>query len=71
MNKWRSKPKGPWIDVEDYFPKINQRVLVYSKEGVHGGNEIEIEYLEDEETWSNQGIVSNITHWMILPNIPN
>lgn len=59
-----------WINVKDKLPDIGQRVLVYQKDGVQGGNEIDIEYRQCEDFWSDQGIISGITHWMPLPEIP-
>ncbi len=59
-----------WINVKEKLPKINQRVLVYQKDGVHGGYPIDIEYRDSLDFWSDQGIYSEITHWMPLPEAP-
>lgn len=59
-----------WVSVKEKLPKIGQRVLVYQKDGVHGGNSIDIEYRMCEDFWSEQGIHSDITHWMPLPTPP-
>lgn len=60
-----------WIKVKDRMPEINQRVLVFDVDGVHGGNPIDIDYRCDEEFWNDGGIYSSITHWMKLPEVPN
>jgi hypothetical protein len=62
--------ESEWIPIERGFPEINQRVLVYAKHGVHGGNEIDIEYRMDSEYWSEQGCFCTISHWMPLPQPP-
>lgn len=59
-----------WIKCSERMPEINERVLVYQEEGVHGGNPIDIEYRECRDFWSDQGIFSGITHWMPLPQTP-
>ena len=70
-----------WIKVEDQFPPIGQRVLVYQKGGVFGGNEIDItyrtyEYYDQERpinnriAWHDQGISNDIYFWMPLPQPP-
>jgi hypothetical protein len=59
-----------WIKCIDRMPPIDEKVLVYQKGGVHGGCEIDIEYLMDDHFWSDQGVFSTITHWMPLPNKP-
>lgn len=59
-----------WISVKDRLPEKNQNVLVYQKGGVHGGNEIDIEYLQGDGFWADQGIMSEISHWMPLPEKP-
>jgi hypothetical protein len=59
-----------WISVKERLPPENTRVLVYEKRGVHGGNPIDIEYMDESGDWEGQGIVSGITHWMPLPKEP-
>lgn len=70
-----------WISVKDRLPEIGQRVLVYQKSGVFGGNEIEITYRIDEFyesseeinnqiVWDGQGMCNDIHHWMPLPEPP-
>lgn len=70
-----------WISVKDRFPEIEERVLVYQKGGVSGGNEVDItyrthEYYPDEKeinnriAWHDQGICNNIHFWMPLPEPP-
>lgn len=59
-----------WINVKDGYPPINVRVLVYQAGGVYGGYEIDIEYRCDDRFWNDQGLVSEITHWMPLPEPP-
>jgi len=59
-----------WISVNDKMPNIDQRVLVFDKNGVHGGNPLDIEYLLCDGSWSDQGLFSGITHWMPLPDEP-
>lgn len=60
-----------WISVKDEMPNVDQRVLVYQKDGVHGGHPIDIEYLLSDGFWRDQGFWSGITHWMPLPKPPN
>ena len=62
------RPK--WIKVTDRLPPIGQRVLVYQKDGVHGGNEIDIEERICCDFWRDQGLFCGITHWMPLPTPP-
>lgn len=59
-----------WISVKDEMPNVDQRVLVYQKDGVHGGHPIDIEYLLCDGFWKDQGLYSGITHWMPLPKPP-
>lgn len=70
-----------WISVKDKVPAIGQRVLVYQKDGVFGGYEIDIAwrdhdtYPDEEEpnnriAWDGQGISNNIHFWMPLPERP-
>ncbi len=59
-----------WIKCSDRMPEFAERVLVYAKDGVHGGNEIDIEYLFYEGVWKDQGLFCTITHWMSLPQPP-
>lgn len=59
-----------WIRITERMPEIGQRVLVFEKDGVHGGNPIDIEYRDYCGNWEGQGIISGITHWMPLPEPP-
>ena len=59
-----------WISVKERFPEIGQRVLVYDKNGVQGGWDIDIEKRVEGDFWSEGGIHSGITHWMPLPEAP-
>ena len=67
-------PFGPiphWIKCSERLPEINQRVLVYQNDGVHGGNEIDIDYRTEDHFWNEQGCHCDITHWMPLPELPH
>jgi len=70
MILYMHKQKNKWNDVKHGFPPIGETVLVYQKGGVHGGNEIDTEYRMCDEFWRDQGIHSEITHWMPLPKPP-
>ena len=70
-----------WISVEDRWPEIGERVLVYQERGVHGGHTIDIDYRTCEEypdnpelnnriVWKDQGIHNDIHWWMPLPEPP-
>lgn len=59
-----------WISVKERWPNVDERVLVYQKDGVHGGQPIDIEYLLCDGFWKDQGLISGITHWMPLPEPP-
>jgi len=59
-----------WISVEDRLPTPYENVLVYAKNGVYGGNPIDIEFIFPEGNWNDQGIFCTITHWMPLPKPP-
>lgn len=61
---------GEWIRVDDRLPENGEDVLVYQKGGVHGGRDMDIEYLQGDGYWSDQGLFSGITHWMPLPKPP-
>lgn len=59
-----------WIKCSDRLPIVGQWVLVYQKGGVHGGIEVDTERLIYPNVWSDQGAISQITHWMPLPKPP-
>lgn len=59
-----------WISVEKRLPKTHERVLVYAPLGVHGGDEIDIDYTINDGSWMDSGCFSTITHWMPLPELP-
>ncbi len=61
--------KDGWISVEDELPESGQCVLLYSpKSGVGEGA-----WLSDKgyfEQWRWNTILTNVTHWMPLPEPP-
>jgi hypothetical protein len=70
-----------WIRITDRFPEIGERVLVFQKNGVFGGNEVDIAYRTHEYypdspdrhnliAWDGQGICNDIHYWMPLPEPP-
>lgn len=59
-----------WIKCSDQMPPNNLSVLVYDKDGVHGGSQIDIDYRVSGEFWNDGGIFDRISHWMQLPNPP-
>jgi hypothetical protein len=66
-----TEDKIKWIQIKERFPEIGERVLVYAKNGVHGGHEIDIQYRQCKEYWNEQGLFCTITHWMPLPEKPD
>lgn len=59
-----------WIRVEDELPKIGKEVLVLREDG-----EMQVAHQYNEEIarwWSVDGfpLKNNITHWMLLPQVP-
>ena len=67
-----SKPLNGWISVEDRLPEKNQAVLGWYKDNPFAG------YTYGVVSWNGKGwvfvyaqrYVTNVTHWMPLPNPP-
>lgn len=56
-----------WIDINEKKPELNKRVLVYSKK-------IYASCLDKHGNWDYSDCcgcsISNVTHWMLLPEVP-
>ena len=67
-----SKPTNGWISVEDRLPEKNQAVLGWYKDNPFAG------YTYEVVSWNGKGwvfvyaqrYVTNVTHWMPMPEPP-
>ena len=58
-----------WIDVNEWLPQKNVRVLVYLKENACDYTRIDTDRRIYNGQWIRWG--NNVTHWMPLPEPPN
>jgi hypothetical protein len=68
---------GEWISVKNSIPEKNKDVLVFLSRGeIQIRHRLDEEYLDDPDiynriSWSDQGIINDVTHWMPLPEAPS
>lgn len=65
-----------WISVKDRLPDDNEPVLVYTKDGAMSVCSLVVANafanLKNLKVWedNNGYYVSDVTHWMLLPELP-
>lgn len=64
-----TQSSGSWISIQDQMPESGECVLLYSpKTGVSEGAWISIK--EHFEQWRWNAVMTNVSHWMPLPEPP-
>lgn len=59
-----------WIPVTKELPKSNEEVLVCVAKG-KGVTMCVAWYYAEKNIWCDYGVISGVTHWMKLPDVPN